>query len=120
MVLPGPLNPYGPVRPLTPRQCFDDLVVTLVAAITARWPAELAEVEFATEDLPPHPTEWSHEPVSFGCLIRPGKDRSARIVVFRRPIELRAKTRIERLALVHEVLLEHVADLLGVDPKDLL
>jgi hypothetical protein len=34
-------------------------------------------------------------------------------VLFRRPIELRARTRLERAALVREVLVEHIAELLG-------
>lgn len=104
---------------MTPRDNFDDLVLSLVAVLTAKWPAELAGVEFATEDLPPKPAEWSVDVVGFGWLVRPDGDRPARVVVFRRPIELRAKTRVERLALVNEVLLEQVADLLGIDPKDL-
>jgi hypothetical protein len=119
MVLPGPLNPHGRAKPLTPRDEFDELVLTLVAALTARWPVELADVEFATEDLPPPPDDWSDSAGTFSCLIRSQGHTPARVVVFRRPVELRAKTRLERLALVNEVLLEHVADLLGRDPQDL-
>lgn len=119
MVLPGPLNPHGRAKPLTPRDEFDELVLTLVAALTARWPVELADVEFATEDLPPPPGEWSDGAGTFSCLIRSHGHTPARVVVFRRPVELRAKTRLERLALVNEVLFEHVADLLGRDPQDL-
>lgn len=119
MVLPGPLNPNGRAKPLTPRDEFDDLVSTLVATLTARWPAELAEVEFATEDLPPPPEDGADISVAFSCLVRSNGRAQARIIVFRRPVELRAKTRLERLALVNEVLIEHVADLLGREPHEL-
>jgi hypothetical protein len=40
-------------------------------------------------------------------------------VLFRRPIELRATSRLDRAALVNEVLVEHIADLLGRDPSDI-
>ncbi len=119
MVLPGPLNPHGRAKPLTPRDEFDAIVLTLVATLTARWPAELAEVEFATEDLPPPPEDGADSSVAFSCLVRSNGRAPARVIVFRRPVELRAKTRLERLALVNEVLIEHVADLLGREPHEL-
>ena len=53
-------------------------------------------------------------------VVRPGAGNSpARIVVFRRPVELRATTRIERTALVNEVLVEYIAELLGRDPSEI-
>ena len=57
--------------------------------------------------------------VPFGSLVRGGPNRRTRIVLFRRPVELRARSRLERAALVNEVLVEHVADLLGRDPSDI-
>jgi hypothetical protein len=39
--------------------------------------------------------------------------------VFRRPVELRAKNRLERMALVNEILVEQIAELLGRDPGDI-
>ncbi|WP_037580842.1 metallopeptidase family protein [Phaeacidiphilus oryzae] len=41
-----------------------------------------------------------------------------RIVVYRRPVEIRARGREERAALVHDVVVEQVAELLGKDPED--
>ncbi len=119
IVMAGPMNPEGRTNALTPRDEFDALVLSLVATLTARWPVELAEVEFATEDLPPPPDKWSDDALGFSCLIRSDGRLPARVVIFRRPVELRAKTRLERSALVNEVLLEHVADLLGCDPHEL-
>ncbi len=119
MILPGPLNPTGRPRTLTPRDEFDELVMSLVADLSARWPVELSDVEFATEDLPPAPQEWSGGTVASGCVIRPEGPTPARVIIFRRPVELRAKTRLERQSLVNEVLLEQVAELLGCDPREL-
>lgn len=39
------------------------------------------------------------------------------MVVYRRPVELRAKGRDERALLVHEVVVEQVAELLGLAPE---
>jgi hypothetical protein len=106
------------VRP-APREDFDELVLSLVERLVDRWGAELRAVEFGTEDVPQIPDGWSDEPVPFGALTRATTSSPARIVLFRRPIELRAGSRLERTALVNEVLVEHVADLLGRDPAEI-
>jgi zinicin-like metallopeptidase len=118
LVLPGAyLDVETPVP--TPRDRFDDLVGSLVDRHLRRWPEELAEVQFATEDVPDIPTEWGHEPVPLGALVRARADQPARIVVFRRPVELRARSRTDQIALVNDVLVEHIADLLGREPTDI-
>jgi hypothetical protein len=38
------------------------------------------------------------------------------VVVYRRPVEIRTKGRDERAALVHEVVVGQVADLVGLTP----
>jgi hypothetical protein len=106
------------VRP-TRRDEFDDLVLSLVERLSSRWRTELEEVEFGTEDVPQLPDDWTDEPVPFGSLTRGGPAGPHRIVLFRRPIELRATSRLDRAALVNEVLVEHVADLLGRDPAEI-
>lgn len=89
----------------------------MIDRLTPRFP-ELRDVEFGTEEVPVLPDDWSDEPVPFGSLTPAASGRPARIVLFRRPIELRAPTRVERTALVREVVAEHVADLLGRDPSE--
>lgn len=117
--LPGPLNPGGSEPRPTRRDEFDDLVLSLVERLGARWADELRGVEFGTEEVPTLPVDWTLEPIPLGALVRAGGGNPARIVVFRRPVELRAKTRGERAALVNEVLVEHIAELLGRDPADI-
>ncbi len=101
------------------RDAFDQIVLALVDRHLKRWSAELGEVEFGTEDVPQIPDDWGDEPVPFGALTRPRPGKPGQIVVFRRPVELRAKTRLERMALVNEILVEHIADLLGRDPHEI-
>jgi hypothetical protein len=119
LALPGPLNPDGPdVRP-SRRAEFDELVLSLVERLVARWEAELEDVEFGTEDVPQIPDTWTDDPVPFGSCVPAQGNRPARIVVFRRPVELRATTPVERTALVNEVLVEYIAELLGRDPSEI-
>ncbi len=39
------------------------------------------------------------------------------MIVFRRPVEIRSRSRDERALLVHEVVVEQVAELLGLEPE---
>jgi len=94
-------------------------VLSLVERLVGRWEFELEDVEFGTEDVPQIPDEWTDEPVPFGSCVPAGAGAPARIVVFRRPVELRAATRVERTALVNEVLVEYIAELLGRDPSEI-
>lgn len=55
--------------------------------------------------------------VPLGRLLAARGDRPDCVIVYRRPVELRAKSREERALLVHEVVVEQVADLLGLAPE---
>jgi predicted Zn-dependent protease with MMP-like domain len=84
-----------------------------------RWHEELSGVEFGVEDTPQLPADWADEPVPLAALVEAGAGEPTRIVVFRRPIELRASSRVELTALVHEILVEQIADLLGKEPDEI-
>ncbi len=118
MVLAGPLSPHPPHGQARAQQ-FDDLVVSSVERLAQRWESELRDVEFGTEDVPQLPDSWMGEPAPLGSLVRPTGRAPARIVVFRRPVELRTRGRMERAALVHEVLVEHIAELLGREVEEI-
>jgi len=118
MVLAGPLSVNPPLGPDRAQQ-FDDLVVSLVERLAGQWEDELRGVEFGTEDVPQIPEGWLAEPAPLGLLVRARAREPTRIVLFRRPIELRAPTRLERAALVREVLVEHIAELLGREADEI-
>ncbi len=117
-MLAGPLSP-DPRLGHDRAQQFDDLVVSLVERLAGHWEDQLRDVEFGTEDVPQIPDGWTGEPVPLGSLVRARGRVPARIVLFRRPIELRARTKLERAALVHDVLVEHIADLLGREADEI-
>ena len=110
---------------LTRSQRFDDLVRDVIVRLEGRWAADLREVEFAVEDVPPDATGWAEGvvadetaggPVPLGRLLR---GAPTRVVVYRRPLEARASDRADLADLVAEVVLDQVSQLLGVDRDDL-
>ena len=112
-----PEQPGEPMLP-TARERFDDLVLDLVADVEKRWADRLGLVEYAVEDAPQIPDDWSTGTVPLSSLLRGSGGQPTRLVLFRRPIEHRSETRADLEALVLTVLVEQVAELLGVDPAD--
>jgi predicted Zn-dependent protease with MMP-like domain len=96
---------------------FDALVLDLVADLEERWADRLGLVEYAVEDAPQIPDDWHPETIPLSSLVRGARGAPNRLVLFRRPIEHRAETRAELEALVLTVLVEQVAELLGIDAE---
>ncbi|MET9085283.1 metallopeptidase family protein [Streptomyces sp. NPDC090075] len=116
----GPIAP--PQVPLAASRAdvFADLVQDSVERLERRWP-QLADIDFLVLEVPRlqdrHGESWSDEAVPLGGIIPAREGRRARVVVYRRPVEIRTKGRDERAALVHEVVVEQVAELLGLTPE---
>jgi hypothetical protein len=117
-VLPGPLTPHGVPGARTDRERFDLFVLDAVSALLERWPEELRDVEFAVEDIPVVPTDWTAPTVPLASLVPREGSRAPRVVVFRRPLELRAEGMSDLAALVNAVVVEQVAELLGREPEE--
>ncbi|MDO5739569.1 MAG: metallopeptidase family protein [Ornithinimicrobium sp.] len=98
---------------------FDELVLDAAEAIERKLGHELG-VELAVEDVPPSdPAPWEHG-VALGRLFPAERNLPARLVVYRRPLTQRALDDADLAAVVHEVLAEQIARMLGRDPDDLL
>lgn len=112
----GPLAPAAvPLRRSRAEQ-FDDLVLDAVEDLEQRWATELRGVEFAVEEVPPEqPGDDADVPLARVVPSLPGEP--ARVVVYRRPLEMRAHDRDDLAGLVHDVVVEQVADLLEMDPE---
>lgn len=111
--------PDEPGRPALPtaRERFDALVLDLVADLEERWGDRLGLVEYGVEDTPHVPDDWEPATVPLSSLIRGSGTRPTRLVLFRRPIEHRCESRVDLEALVLTVLVEQVAELLGIEPS---
>ena len=126
--LRGDLAPHGVPLYRTRSAAFDDLVLDAVEEIEQHWTVELADVEFAVQDVPAEISADADDAdvvidrqVPLGRLFREGLDNVGNpvIVVYRRPVEARAEERGERGELVFMVVAELVAELLGRDVDEI-
>lgn len=101
--------------------------------IERRWQDRLSGLDVAVDEIPrisakdPHNVQWPPEvvadgPIALARLIAAGVDvrgsaTRARVVLFRKPIERRAKDTIELAELLHEILVAQVATYLDVEPS---
>ncbi|MFF8728339.1 metallopeptidase family protein [Streptomyces sp. NPDC015171] len=117
----GPIAPPQVPLAASRAEVFADLVQDSVERLERRWP-QLAEIDFLVLEVPRldgrgDQAAWDDETVPLGGIIPARDGRRARVVVYRRPVEIRTKGRDERAALVHEVVVEQVAELLGLTPE---
>ncbi len=100
------------------RERFDQVAVDVMSDVESRWEDELAPVELAVEDIPLLPSTWVAPRVPLASLVPATASTPPRLVLFRRPIEHRAETRADLEALVLTVVVEQLADYLGVPAED--
>ncbi|MDR3082049.1 MAG: metallopeptidase family protein [Streptomyces sp.] len=115
----GPVAPPQVPLAASRAEAFADLVQDSVDRLERRWP-QLAEIDFLVLEVPRLDGTgegWGEDVVPLGGTVPAREGRRARVVVYRRPVEIRTKGRDERAALVHEVVVEQVADLLGLTPE---
>jgi predicted Zn-dependent protease with MMP-like domain len=119
----GPLAPASLPISESPSQRFDNLVLDAVEHVEVRWRDRLRGVDFAVEDVPPLDPglrvddEIESAGVPLARLLPAGPGHPARIVLYRRPLELRALDREDLEDLVHDIVVEEVANFLGLAPE---
>ena len=88
-----------------------------------RWREQLADVEFAVDLVPAADDEDSVDDeiesagVALARVFPAVGSSAAHIVLYRKPIELRAHDVTDLEDLVHDVVVQIVADFLGLDPE---
>ncbi len=114
--LRGPLAP--PSSPLTvPRtDRFGDLVAAAVDRTEPRWGRHLEAVDIEVLDAPA-PGADADQVVLAEHRLAPGR-RTVTLVVYRRPVELRAPEHRARVDLVRDLVAEELAAALGLAPED--
>ncbi|MBO8199514.1 metallopeptidase family protein [Streptomyces smyrnaeus] len=115
----GPIAPPQVPLAISRAEAFDDLVRDSVTRLERHWP-QLATVEFAVQEVPRSDNGEVREgddAVPLGRVTEGGGEHPDRVIVFRRPVEIRSRSRDERALLVHEVVVEQVAELLGLAPE---
>jgi predicted Zn-dependent protease with MMP-like domain len=112
--LRGPLLPDDLPGARSRAEQFDELVVAELTRVTRRFRAELDDLDVLVEEVPPD----GDEEVRLFRTSPAAEGRPARLVVHRRPVEARARGVRAREDLVHHVVVEAVAELLGLSPED--
>jgi predicted Zn-dependent protease with MMP-like domain len=130
--LRGLLYPMSTPASKTRAEKFDALVLEALEPIEQRWSAELTELDLAVDEVPevdetrPDEVVWgsgvlADASVPLAQLVPAGVDPDglpsrARIVLYRRPLEARARDGADLADLLHEVLIEQVAEYLNIEP----
>ena len=129
----GPLLPPTVPGWRSRAERFDMAVLEAYEPIERRWQERVSELDVAVDEIPritakdPGSVQWPPEviadgPIALARLIPAGVDvrgnaTRARIVLFRKPIERRAKDTLELGELLHEILVAQVAIYLDVEPS---
>lgn len=116
--LRGPLAPATSPATVPRSDRFGDLVVAAVDRLEPRWGPRLAAVDVEIHDIPDAAAADRDEVPLAGHRHAAGS-RTATIVVYRRPVELRAPEHLARVDLVRDLVAEQLAELLGVAPSEL-
>ncbi|WP_084471795.1 metallopeptidase family protein [Haloglycomyces albus] len=132
--LRGPLMPSVLPARKTSRQYFDELAMAVVTRIEHQVSASLntevsslRHIEFAVADIPPEVTPFDADivedagvPLARLFPAQPGTVAAApRIVLYRRPIEMRSASLAEKELLIQSVLAEQLSGLLGISPDEM-
>ncbi|MET0701849.1 MAG: metallopeptidase family protein [Mycobacterium sp.] len=129
----GPLLPSTVPGWRSRAERFDMAVLEAYEPIERRWQDRVSGLDVAVDEIPrisprdPENVQFPPEvvadgPIALARLIPAGVDvrgnsTRARIVLFRKPIERRAKDSLELTELLHDILVAQVATYLGVEPS---
>jgi predicted Zn-dependent protease with MMP-like domain len=130
--LRGLMYPATTPAARTRAEKFDAMVLEALEPIELRWGSELSDLDLAVDEVPevdetsPDEVVWGQGVladvgVPLAQLVPAGVDPEglpsrARIVIYRRPLEARARDGADLADLLHEVLVEQVAEYLNIEP----
>lgn len=117
-------NPYtGAPVPLRSRQTKAQFFVMCVhdalAQIQEHCPQALASMDVGIEDVPDVAVGWTQDRVPLAAAVSALPDRNGQVVVFRRPLERRARTRQGLRILVFRTIVEQLSEATGIPVDDI-
>jgi predicted Zn-dependent protease with MMP-like domain len=97
---------------------FEDLVLDSVERLQYLWGARIDAVEFQVADIPPGLEQLlaSGSPAPLGSLVR-ASGSPAVVTIYRKPVEAEVRIKEELPEVVHDVVVEQAAELLGMAPE---
>ncbi|MFD1214405.1 metallopeptidase family protein [Arthrobacter sp. GCM10027362] len=98
---------------------FEDLVLDSVERLQYLWGERIDAVEFLVADIPPGLEELvaSRSPAPLGNVVRARPGAPAVVTIYRKPVEAEARIKAELPEVVHDVVVEQTAELLGMSPE---
>jgi hypothetical protein len=116
----SPLAPGGVPAHRSPVESFDRVALRTMRAVVGRWTDQLGDVELAVEEVPVIPPGWTSGTVPLSSYVEAKGTSRPRLVLFRRPLEHRADGPAELEALLLTVIVEQLAEVLGVPVEEVL
>jgi hypothetical protein len=125
--LRGPLAPRSVPIAQSPSASFDTAVLDAVEHLHDHGLSEVADIEFAVEDVPdvagneeftPDMLDDGGVPLARAYANGLADISGPLIVLYRRPLESRSLDGEDLAAIVHDVVVDRVAHLLGRDPSE--
>ncbi|SFU02542.1 metallopeptidase family protein [Arthrobacter sp. ov118] len=100
---------------------FDDLVLDSAERLHDIWGKPLDGVRFAVDEIPPGLEQLvaDHTPAPMGAFTAATAEEGPVITLYRRVVEQACGGRDELQDLVHDVVVEYTAEMLGVPPESL-
>lgn len=99
---------------------FDDMVAAQLRRLSGAWPDLMRTVQFAVEDVPPSdPAPWQTDPGLCSQCFAAGRGTPARIVLYRMPMQMHARTRMDLQFAIRDELVSRLAELYGRRPEEI-
>lgn len=108
----------APQRP-DDREFFAEALAEAIAAIAASNARVLDGISVGMEDVPDLPASWAHDSVPLAAAVESPDGRAAEVVLYRRPLQLRAASREGLAILVRRTLVEQLAVVTGLSPEEI-
>lgn len=114
----SPWAPDGVPASRTRAEQFDDIALRVLRAVVGRWTEHLGDLELAVEEVPVIGAEWTASTVPLAAYVDRTATTNPRLVLFRRPLEHRAETTLDLEGLLLTVVVEQIAEVLGIPAED--
>lgn len=108
-----------PPQPPSRQEFFDHAVRDAIDRVTAQCPSAVSGIWVGIEEVPYLETAWSGDRVPLAAAVSPAPETSGRVVLYRRPLEHRAASRVGLAILIFRTLVEQLSALTGLGTDEI-
>lgn len=112
-------RPVRPARRADDREFFAQAVADAISHVARTCPQALDGIAVSMEDVPDLPAAWRHHSVPLAAAVESPDGRAAELVLYRRPLQLRAASREGLQILVRRTLVEQLSVVTGLSPDEI-